>query len=321
MWFTIKIEECMENIKNTGITETDAPSIRQLMASKIERCYPFYSGCGSLANSPLTRFFSGSKSVSAWSAVTGGEVLASLDDYVGRAAFFVGDLDRKITWICKQIVREGDTCLDIGANIGIVTVLLADLVGKSGVVHSFEPNPSLSSSIQQAIRRNQINNTTVHAVALGSKNETLELIIPKGNAGAASLIRDSNRSESDIVNVPVVPLDQLCKEKNINSIRLIKIDVEGFEYEVFLGAQHVLSNIKPDAILFEMNNRTSDNFYEEPLIKLLYSFGYEFLSIPKSFVKMKTHYINKRAKSVDSHDFLAVKKEYFTEISILVNCR
>jgi FkbM family methyltransferase len=297
------------------------PSIRQLMVSKLERAYPFYSGCGSLANSPLTRFFSGSKSVSAWSSVPGGEVLANLDDYVGRAAFFVGDLDRKITWICKKIAREGDTVIDIGANIGIVTVLLAKLVGKLGHVHSFEPNPSLSSSIRQAIKRNQINNTTVHAVALGSKNETLELIIPKGNAGAASLIRDSNRSESDIVNVPVVPLDQLCKEKNINSIRLIKIDVEGFEYEVFLGAQHVLSNIKPDAILFEMNNRTSDNFYEEPLIKLLYSFGYEFLSIPKSFVKMKTHHIAKDAKTVDSHDFLAIRKECFYEISNLVNCR
>ena len=106
------------------------PNIRQKITSFVTKRYPFYSGCGTLANSKIVKFFSGSQNATVWSRVPGGEVLADLNDYVGRSAFFVGDLDRKITWVCKQIVREGDTVLDIGANIGMVTVLLSDLVGE-----------------------------------------------------------------------------------------------------------------------------------------------------------------------------------------------
>lgn len=52
----------------------------------------------------------------AWAKAHGGHwVAAPLDDYVGRAVFYTGELDRKITWICSRVVREGDTVLDIGA--------------------------------------------------------------------------------------------------------------------------------------------------------------------------------------------------------------
>lgn len=296
------------------------PNLRQVTTAAITRNYPFYSGCGSCANSRIVKLMSGSQGGKAWCRVPGGEVLADLNDYVGRAAYFVGDLDRKITWICKQIVRRGDTVFDIGANIGMVTVLLSDLVGANGTVHSFEPNPALSNDLEQTIERNKMGNTKLHPIALGAEKGTLELIVPKGNKGAASLVRNKGNADCNIVNVPVMPLDALCNDEKINSIRLIKIDVEGFERDVFLGAEQVLTTIRPDAILFELNERTQNQFSEEPLIKLLHSFGYGFLAIPKSIFQMKLKIWDIESDQVvTGHDFLASPKgKKFEEIAQLV---
>jgi FkbM family methyltransferase len=296
------------------------PNLRQLLTAAVTRRYPFFSGCGSLANSRFVKFISGTQGGKAWCRVPGGEVLADLDDHVGRSAFFVGELDRKITWICKQIVRNGDTVLDIGANIGMVTVLLSDLVGKNGSVHSFEPNPSLCDGINRTISHNGITNVTLHPIALGSKQDTVELIIPNHNRGAASMVWNKGRTDCDVVNVRVVPLDEICKNNKINSIRFIKIDVEGFENEVFLGAQQLLSTIQPDAILFELNWRTERQFSEEPLIKLLHGYGYDFFVIPKSIFRMKLQAWNLESlETPPGHDFLAAPRgQKFERVARLV---
>ena len=62
----------------------------------------------------------------AWTRLgCGSEILVPLDDYVGRAAYFVGDLDRKISALIQRIVRSGDQVIDVGANLGVVTLHLA----------------------------------------------------------------------------------------------------------------------------------------------------------------------------------------------------
>lgn len=263
---------------------------------------------------------SGTQGGKAWCRVPGGEVLADLNDHVGRSAFYVGDLDRKITWVCKKIVRDGDTVLDIGANIGMVTVLLSDLVGKNGNVHSFEPNPSLYDGLKQTISRNKITNVTLHPIALGSKQDTLELTVPNQNKGAASLVRNKGWANCDVVNVQVAPLDEICKNEGISSIRLIKIDVEGFETEVLRGARQLLSATQPDAILFELNERTEHQIKEEPLIRLLHDCGYDFFIIPKCIFRMKLHVLNAISQETSlGQDFLAAPRgQKFEEIARLV---
>ncbi len=229
------------------------PTIRQSLIASLTRLYPLYSGCGTFANKPFVQMLAGTSSERLWSRVPGGEVLAPLNDYVGRAAFYVGDLDRKITWICNQIVRPGDTVLDIGANIGMVTLWLSKLVGENGKVHAFEPNPELQKMLEETFAHNSVANVCLHRTALGSEQGLLELRIPRVNAGAASLARNQSLSDCDVVKVPVKPLSKIVAEEDIKSIRLIKIDVEGFEAEVFKGGQEVLSSIRPEAILFELN--------------------------------------------------------------------
>lgn len=103
--------------------------MRAETVARITRLYPFLSGCGTFANHPLLNAAAGRPKGDAWAKVEGGELSVSLDDYVGRSAFFIGDLDRKVSAIIDRFVRPGDMVLDIGANIGFVSLRLAKRVG------------------------------------------------------------------------------------------------------------------------------------------------------------------------------------------------
>lgn len=294
--------------------------IQQRFVASLTRLYPFYSGCGTFANHSFIEKLAGISTERVWSQVPGGEVLAPLDDYVGRAAFYVGDLDRKITWICDRIVRPGDTVLDIGANIGLVSIWLSKLVGETGKVHAFEPNPELQKILEEMLDRNQVSNVCLHPIALGSEQGSLELRIPESNAGAASLIRNRDLNDCHTVEVRVDLLSRIVAEEGITSIRLIKIDVEGFEAEVFQGGLEVLKSIRPEAILFELNEGLEGSIRDLPVIKILHNFGYKFFCIPRCMFRMNLRYFDPNSSDrLIGHDFLAVAEgESYDDITKLI---
>ncbi len=281
---------------------------RQKCVAALTRRYPFYSGCGSFANGSLVRGLAGSCDEVVWTRVRGGQLLVPLNDYIGRAAYFVGDLDRKISWICQQMVRPGDTVLDIGANLGLVTVLLSRLVGPQGQVHSFEPNPDIVDLLQQSIQRSGATNVTLHPCALGQQEEVLELSLPPKNKGAASLRAPNHRAGHESVSVPVRPLSTLLEEAGVEKIQFVKMDVEGFEPEVLEGARGVLEQIRPEAIVFECNDFESHPS-QHKTFQLLDEYDYGFFSIPRCLMRMRVERLDLNAKeAVGSHDFIAVPR-------------
>ncbi len=297
------------------------PTIRQSLVASLTRLYPLYSGGGALANKSLIQKLAGASTERVWASVPGGEVKAALNDYVGRAAFYVGDLDPKITWLCAQIVKPGDTVLDIGANIGLVTLWLSTLVGKKGQVHAFEPNPEVQKILAETLVHNQVSNVCLHPFALGAEPGFLELRIPKCNTGAASLIRHRDLIDSEGVEVPVRSLSPIVEEEGIKSIRLLKIDVEGFEAEVLKGGEAVLRGIRPEAILFEFNDKVETSWDEQPVIKILQDWGYEFFSLPRCLLRMHLDCFEADSSNrLRGHDFLAVPQgECYENMVKLVN--
>ncbi len=232
----------------------------------------------------------------------GRELLVPIDDYVGRAAFYAGDLDRKISWVCARLVRGGDTVLDIGANLGLVTMVLSSLVGPDGRVHAFEPNPRMVELLRQSIDRAGSKNVTVHPVALGAAEDVLDLHVPVNHAGQGSL-RPNARGER--VRVPVKPLASIPQLPFDRPIRLVKIDVEGYEPEVLRGAGPLLSRNPPQAILFELNQHES--FTAHPTVQILAGHGYDFFALPKRWVRMRAVPVNGAAQ-LPGHDFVAIHK-------------
>src|SRR6185312_7349872 len=213
------------------------PTWRQSAVAAITRRYPLYSGCGSLANHPLLRRIAGPGDDIGWARVQGGLIAAApLDDYCGRAIFYVGELDRKVSWVCSRLVDPGDTVLDIGANMGLVSLVLSALVGKQGHVHAFEPIPEMQALIKHSIARNGIENIRLHRIALGTEPGDLVISIPPGHAGAATFVPTWERADNLRISVPVNTLSAALADQEIHKIRFVKVDVEGYEPKVFEGA-------------------------------------------------------------------------------------
>jgi FkbM family methyltransferase len=283
------------------------PALRQSLVSSVIRRYPLYSGCGTLANHRRVQRLAGPGDDLAWARVHGGNyVAAPLSDYVGRAVFYAGELDRKVTWICSRLVRPGDTVLDIGANLGLVSFILSALVGPNGTVHAFEPIPQMQDLIEQGMQRNNVSNIVLHKVALGDEPGELTLSIPKGHFGSASLVAERRAGESEEIVVPVRRLPEELPP-DLGPIRLIKIDVEGFEPQVLAGAAELLRTSPPDAILFELNDAYGD-LREHRTIQLLADAGYGFFSIPKCYLRMRLlPYDHERDSTAPGHDFVAAR--------------
>jgi len=299
------------------------PTFRQTLVSSLTRRYPFFSGCGSLANHSFINNLAGKSAEVVWTRIAYGmHFLSLLDDYVGRAAYYVWELDRKITWICSRLIRQGDTVLDIGANLGMITLPMSFLVGKTGHVHAFEPNPKMRALLEQSISRNQASNVTLHRLAIGTETGHLELSVPSDNAGRGTLVQNNNAIHHRKISVPVKRLSDVLDKTSIAPIRLVKIDVEGFEPQVLQGAQDLFLSQKPDAILFELND-SHGSIAKHPTIEFLSDFGYDFFSIPKRMVRMQLNRFDPFYHgAAGSHDILeASRGENYENIARLVRAR
>ena len=195
--------------------------------AQVTRNYPFYSGAGLLANHPLLKLLVPDSPELAWAKTAGGELQVLLDDHVGRAIYYFGDLDPKVSWVVQQLVKPGDCVLDVGANFGILTLLMSKLVGAQGKVHSFEPNPLLCKALSATLAHNGAANVQLHHFALGAEDGELQLHVPKGNFGRGSLVSNSEHG-FESRTVPVKRLDDFAFDQGVSKIALMKIDVEGF---------------------------------------------------------------------------------------------
>ena len=139
----------------------------------------------------------------------------------------------------KRILNTGDTFFDVGANIGYLSAYGAGLVGPRGQVHSFEPVPRDFKKLC-ALRENNPNfNFTLNPFALGDTDTTAVISVSKSWVGWNTLVAVAMKTEDleETVSVSVKRLDDYIRQKreHLGKLRLIKIDVEGYELFVLRG--------------------------------------------------------------------------------------
>jgi FkbM family methyltransferase len=181
-----------------------------------------------------------------------------------------------------KIDKDNFTMIDVGANIGAYTILMSQHVKASNVnVHLFEPNPRLQATLEENITRLELANASVNAYvnpyAVGEKETSLPLKINDTHTGLATL-GHASEEVTETIEVKVIPLDQYCKEKNLQRLDFLKIDVECFEPSVLQGARQTLSDLKP-LLYFEYGREWFENFdakYVDDIAAHLYSIGYQF---------------------------------------------
>ncbi len=177
-------------------------------------------------------------------------------DYHQRGAYFYGRLlDVPVQLCMLSALRPGDTFIDVGANIGMLSMLAAHAVGRGGRVISFEPNPDVYERLLWHLSENGIKQVVPNRAALGDRNTTLELKVPAtGNTGAGTLgvlpARHGGRVGA-AYQVPVRIGDEVLKD--LWAVPLfIKLDVEGYETAAIRGLAETIRRHLP-AILLEAN--------------------------------------------------------------------
>jgi FkbM family methyltransferase len=160
------------------------------------------------------------------------------------------------SWITQAMIRllqPGYYCLDIGANCGYYSLIMADIVGASGHVLSVEPNPRLANLLEKSLNVNGFSGyakVSEKAVAdtIGQK---VNLVIPKGDFwGSSSICHNSILPGEQSFEVETVTIDELTQDWP--RVDFIKIDAEGAEEAIWLGMQETIKKNKNIIITMEL---------------------------------------------------------------------
>jgi FkbM family methyltransferase len=169
-----------------------------------------------------------------------------LSDNVERATYFLGRyVDLASQLVLDTLLKPGDTFIDVGANIGMMTLLAASRVGDQGRVLSFEPQPLCCERIRQSLADNGIRHVQIHNVGLADRADELTLRVHVGGRIMASFsIPEGDPSVGEEIRIPVVRGDDLVRGQVVGDL-LIKIDVEGYELHVLRGLEATIEGHRP----------------------------------------------------------------------------
>lgn len=151
---------------------------------------------------------------------------------------FFGGYELQTILAMKRYLKEGDTFIDVGANIGYLSAIAMGIVGKSGQVHSFEPVPEYFQRLKKILGANKEHHMVANRCAVGDEERTASIAVTSlPNIGWNTMVPGfmSQETIKQTVEVPTCRLDRYIREKALRRISLIKIDTEGFEFPVLKG--------------------------------------------------------------------------------------
>lgn len=174
------------------------------------------------------------------------------NSYIGRYVYYRGIFEEQIFNKLRELLKPGMVVVDAGANIGLHTLVSSHLVGTEGRVISIEPQSDVRAILLGNIKRNDLTNVTVFDCALGERTGegTIFKINPTNN-GQSTLALNENEKAIGEEHIVIKPLDELLETAQVSRVDLLKIDVEGSEFEVLKGSQKVIDQNPPTYILME----------------------------------------------------------------------
>ena len=170
--------------------------------------------------------------------IHGATVVLNPTDPVVSGALRFGVYEKAETLFFRSTCCDGMTFLDVGANLGYYTALAARAVGPNGRVLAVEPDPDSFGYLEQTIAANAIGNVKAFPVAASDAHAMLPLYISTDNRGDNRLY--ASDEERPQVEVEARPLDALLRENKIETVDLIKIDVQGYEPKVIAGLRETI---------------------------------------------------------------------------------
>lgn len=174
--------------------------------------------------------------------------------------FFYDEYEPDITNIIKRLFRTGFVAVDVGANIGMYTLVMASQAGDEGRVFAFEPQERNCNRLLENIALNSLRNIEVARQALSDAPGEMVLYSPAPtsiNQMMPSFYRQNfDPTEEGVTGlaVPVATLDRMWEQAPRDRLDFLKIDTEGHDYKVIMGARQTIARFRPH-IVFEYNQR------------------------------------------------------------------
>lgn len=172
------------------------------------------------------------------------------DKGISSELLIYGNHEPLTTKIILEELSDNMNCVDIGSNIGYYVLLENMKIGKNGKIWAIEPSPENFSTLEENIRLQNTENIKAFNFAIGDKNGEIEFVISKkSNWSKVKSENESVDSEDKVINVPLKTLDSFAKENNLERVNLLRMDVEGYENKIILGAIQFLNQFKPIVML------------------------------------------------------------------------
>jgi len=207
-----------------------------------------------------------------------GAVITLYYDSILSKIIFLGGFEQDELTFLQKFLRPGDCFVDIGANIGIFTIIAASRVGKTGKVISFEPSTRTYHRLEANIKLNCFDNVIYHHLGVSDTETELNLTISNEGYDAwnsFSKLKKGKTQSSE--NVKCICWDHYARDnKLIGKVDLMKIDVEGWETYVLRGAKTAFSSDDAPVLLVEFTeeNAIAADTTCAQLYDLLISYGY-----------------------------------------------
>lgn len=182
------------------------------------------------------------------------------DKGVEKPLYFTGTYEAGTLNVIKKCLRRGGVFIDIGSNIGLMSLFSSRAVGNEGKVYSFEPVPETFMILKKNIEMNNAKNIYAFDIALSNAGGTSIIYSnPYAGKGSSSFIKPSDQIGVKDYKVVTQSLDKFLISHHITNIRMIKIDVEGWELHVLKGAQSLLQNSDAPIICVEYSRLSGGN--------------------------------------------------------------
>lgn len=179
-------------------------------------------------------------------------IYADPGSYIEWTVLSTGKFEPDIAKLIRISLQNGDTALDIGMNIGLQSIRMSQAVGRDGRVLAFEPLEHICEKAKRNFELNRTDNVTIFSCALSDTagEAIFEVNKTNFNQGTFSLKADGTGGERQVVHIKVG--DDVDEIRQIGRLKLIKIDVEGFEFHVLRGLEKTLEKFHP-RIIFELD--------------------------------------------------------------------
>jgi FkbM family methyltransferase len=207
----------------------------------------------------------------------------------GHHYYYYGYYEPGTIAVMQKSLCPGDVFIDAGASVGQMSFVASDIVGDDGLVLSFEPHKHRYAQLIDGIALNKIVNIRAYNIGLGKEKTVVPLYTDVYSPTMLPVARGSNFQEAKVDT-----LDAVLMKEHVSEVRMLKIDVEGFEREVLLGSRTLLSSSNAPILSVEYGNSKPHSDAVEFIKEIN---AYELFQLTETM-----HHASKLRHIKDTHD-------------------